>query len=225
MRIITDFDGPIMDLADRYYHVYQLCLARVKLPQQTLYPLSKAEFWQRKRACVREQQIGIDSGLEPTQAEEFKQLRDLHAHQLQYLDLDRVVPGAMSALARIHASGCELIVMTLRRTSQLNAALARHDLARFFPPECRYCHADDFSKQDDVGDKTQLMAEAIANLGAKPDTWMIGDTEADIVAARSYDIPTIAVLSGIRDRARLAQYHPERIVPDLAAAVQLLLAT
>ena len=34
MRIITDFDGPIMDLSDRYYHVYQLCLAQVKLKRQ-----------------------------------------------------------------------------------------------------------------------------------------------------------------------------------------------
>lgn len=225
MRIITDFDGPIMDLSDRYYHVYQLCLARVRLPEQLLQPLSQAEFWQRKRACVTEIQIGIDSGLTPAQAVEFKQLRDRHAHQLQYLDLDRIVLGAIDALEQIHSAGIELIVMTLRRNSQLNAALTCHNLARFFPPDCRYCHTDDHHKQGDIDDKTQLMAAALADLGAKPETWMIGDTEADIIAAHTYNIPAIGVLSGIRDRDRLLQYQPDRIFPDLAAAVQWLITS
>lgn len=223
MRIITDFDGPIMDLADRYYHVYQLCLARVKLPEQSIEQLSQAEFWQRKRACVSERQIGIDSGLTPTQADKFQQLRDRYAHQLQYLHLDRVVPGAIAALELVRSARIELIVMTLRRTSQLNAALDRHDLGRFFPPHCCYCHADDHVKQSDVRDKTQLMAQALAKLDVQPVTWMIGDTEADIIAAQTHNIPVIGVLSGIRDRDRLAQYQPDLIVSDLFAAVESIL--
>jgi phosphoglycolate phosphatase-like HAD superfamily hydrolase len=239
MRVITDFDGPIMDLTDRYYHVYRLCLARVKDQNQSLAdplcegnryangtriePLSQAEFWQRKRARVPEQQIGIDSGLTPTQAEAFKQMRDLHAHQLQYLYLDRVVPGAIAALEQIQAAGIELIVMTLRRTSQLNVSLEQHDLVRFFPPQCRYCREDDYIKQGDIQDKTKLMAQALADLGAEPATWMVGDTEADIIAAQTYDIPVIGVLSGIRDREHLERYQPNKIVPDLAAAVRSIL--
>ncbi len=231
MRIITDFDGPIMDLTDRYYHVYQLCLAAFQDPNRSLAEppatriksLSRTEFWQRKRARVPEQQIGIDSGLTPTQAEAFKQMRDLHAHQLQYLYLDRIVPGAIAALERMQATGIELLVMTLRRTSQLNVALERHDLARFFPPHCRYCRADDYLRQGDIEDKTKLMAQALADLGAQPATWMVGDTEADIIAAQTYDIPVIAVLSGIRDREHLMPYQPNKIVPDLAVAVEAIL--
>jgi len=26
LRLITDFDGPIMDVSERYYQVYQYCL-------------------------------------------------------------------------------------------------------------------------------------------------------------------------------------------------------
>ncbi len=222
MRIITDFDGPIMDLSDRYYYVYQFCLERVKLPHQSLVPLLQAEFWQRKRACVPERQIGIESGLTPSQADAFKQLRDLHAHQLQYLDLDRVVPGAIAALERIQAAGIELLVMTLRHTRQLNPALERYDLARFFPPHCRYCRPDDYVRQGDIQDKTKLMARSIAELGADPATWMVGDTEADIIAAQTYDIPAIGVLSGIRDREQLVRYQPNKIFPDFATAVDAI---
>jgi phosphoglycolate phosphatase-like HAD superfamily hydrolase len=223
MRIITDFDGPIMDLSERYYYVYQLCLERVKLPGQSIAPLSKAEFWQRKRACIPEREIGIESGLTPSQADEFKRLRDLHAHQLRFLHLDRVVPGAIDALKRIQTSGIDLLVMTLRHTRQLNPALEVHDLGRFFSPKHRYCRADNYVKQGDIRDKTQLMSRSITELGADADTWMIGDTEADIIAAQTHDIPVIAVLSGIRDRPHLEKYQPTKIVPDLATAIAAIL--
>jgi phosphoglycolate phosphatase-like HAD superfamily hydrolase len=225
MRIITDFDGPIMDLSDRYYHVYQLCLSQVKLPSQSINTLAKAEFWSRKCDRVSEQQIGIESGLTPAQAEIFTQLRDRQAHQLQYLHLDRVVPEAIAALAQIQATGIELLVMTLRRTSELNAALIQSDLGRFFPLHCRYCLADDHDKQGDIQDKTHLMARSISELGAVPNTWMIGDTEADIIAAQTHNIRVIGVLSGIRNLDRLAQYQPDQIVSTLSAAVELIISS
>jgi phosphoglycolate phosphatase-like HAD superfamily hydrolase len=224
MRIITDFDGPIMDLSDRYYHIYQLCLSQVKLPNQSINLLAKAEFWERKRAQVPEVQIGIESGLTPIQAEIFKRLRDRQAHQLQYLQLDRVVPGAIAALTEIQSAGIELLVMTLRRTSELNAAFTQYDLGRFFLPHCRYCLADDDRKHGDIQDKTQLMARSIAELGVVPNTWTIGDTEADIIAAKTHHIQVIGVLSGIRNGDRLARYQPDQIVPNLSAATQLIIS-
>ena len=222
MRIITDFDGPIMDLADRYYHVYQLCLAQVREPNQSIKILTKAEFWTYKRAKVSEQQVGIRSGLTAEQAEIFKQIRDRTAHQLEYLPLDRVIPGAIPALEQIQASGTELIVMTLRRTCELKVAFEQYGLDQFFPLDRRYCLADDYQKQGDIKDKTQLMAQALSELKPEPDTWMIGDTETDIIAAQTHGIRAIGVLSGIRNLDRLKQYQPDRIVADLAAAVEFI---
>ena len=222
MRIITDFDGPIMDLSDRYYHVYQLCLDKVKQPNQSINILSKDKFWAYKQAQVAEQQVGIESGLTATQAEVFKNLRDRHAHQLQYLSLDRVVPGSIAALAKIQASGSDLLVMTLRRTCELIPAFDRYNLAQFFPSHHRYCLPDDYVKHGDVQAKTRLMATALTELKPDLNTWMIGDTEADIIAAQTYNIRVIGVLSGIRDRDRLAQYQPDKIVSNLADAVDFI---
>lgn len=219
MRIITDFDGPIMDLSDRYYHVYQLCLDQLREPGQSITVLTKSAFWAYKRAKVSEQQVGIASGLTSAQAEKFEQIRNRTAHQLQYLSLDRVVPGAIAALEQIQSDGIELIVMTLRRTCELNIAFEQYDLARFFPPDCRYCLADDYRKQGDIKDKTQMMGQALSALKSEPNTWMIGDTETDIIAARTHGIKVIGVLSGIRNLDRLEQNRPDRIVPNLAAAV------
>jgi phosphoglycolate phosphatase-like HAD superfamily hydrolase len=223
MRIITDFDGPIMDLSDRYYHVYQLCLARLQQPEQSLKVLSKPEFWACKRAQITDRQIGLDSGLTAVQADEFQQLRNYHAHRLEYLHLDRVIPGAISALERIQAAGIELLVMTLRRKRELEPAFTRYDLARFFPPDCRYCLANNYLKQGDILDKTQLMTRALGELEPEPDTWMIGDTETDIIAAQRHQIRSIGILSGIRNRDRLAIHQPDLIVTDLAEAVDSIL--
>ena len=222
MRIITDFDGPIMDLSDRYYHVYQLCLDKVKQPNQSINILSKDKFWAYKQAQVAEQQVGIESGLTATQAEVFKNLRDRHAHQLQYLSLDRVVPGSIAALAKIQASGSDLLVMTLRRTCELIPAFDRYNLAQFFPSHHRYCLPNDYVKHGDIQAKTRLMATALTELKPDLNTWMIGDTEADIIAAQTYNIRVIGVLSGIRDRDRLAQYQPDKIVSNLADAVDFI---
>ena len=222
MRIITDFDGPIMDLSDRYYHIYQLCLAQVKDPNQSIRVLTKAEFWTYKRSQVSEQHIGIESGLTAAQSEVFKNLRDRTAHQLQYLSLDRVIPGAIPALEQIQASGVELIVMTLRRTCELNVAFEQYNLDRFFPSDCRYCLTDDYQKQGDIKDKTQLMEQALLELKPDLNTWMIGDSETDIIAAQMHGIRVMGVLSGIRDVDRLKQYQPDRIVADLATAVEFI---
>jgi phosphoglycolate phosphatase-like HAD superfamily hydrolase len=112
--------------------------------------------------------------------------------------------------------------MTLRRNCELNAAFNQYDLAHFFPPNCRYCLADDYQKQGDIQDKTQLMAQALAQLKPEPNTWMIGDTETDIIAAQTHNIKVIGVLSGIRDRDRLAQYHPDKIVDNLASSLPIM---
>jgi phosphoglycolate phosphatase-like HAD superfamily hydrolase len=209
MRIITDFDGPIMDLSDRYYHVYQICVNKVKHPQQSLNILTKDEFWTLKRAQISERQIGIESGLTTTQTE-------------VYLSLDRVVPGSIAALEKIQASGSELLVMTLRRTCELEPAFKQYDLAKFFAPHYRYCLPNDYVKHGDVQAKTQLMARSLTELKPEPNTWMIGDTEADIIAAKTHHIQVIAVLSGIRDRDRLEQHQPDKIVSNLADAVKFI---
>ena len=59
LRLITDFDGPIIDVSERYYRVYKLCLLENQRPDQLVQQLSKTEFWELKRARVPEKQIGI----------------------------------------------------------------------------------------------------------------------------------------------------------------------
>lgn len=223
LRLITDFDGPIVDVSQRYYRVYQLCLEKTQRPGQTVQELSKAEFWQLKRSRVPEKQIALNSGLDEVQAQEFSQLRRQTVHTQPYFEYDSLIPGAVEALLKIEQAGIDLAVMTMRRVRELDYALTKFDLGRFFPENRCYCLSNDYIKTRDIEDKPLLMARALQELPPVADTWMVGDTEADITAAKKHGIQMIAVESGIRDRALLELYHPDFIVPDLTAAVNFIL--
>ena len=222
LRLITDFDGPIMDVSERYYCVYRYCLQQIKLSQQTVNQLSKAEFWQLKRSQVPERQIGIMSGLTEEQAQAFARLRKQTVHTMNYLKYDRLVPGAVATLEKIKDLGLDLVVMTMRRERELNAALEKYDLERFFPGDRRYCLSNDYVKTKDIEDKPKLMARALQELPSAADVWMVGDTEADLIAAKTHNIKAIGVLSGIRNSSRLSIHQPDLIVNNLAEAVEAI---
>ncbi|BAZ53600.1 hydrolase [Nostoc sp. NIES-4103] len=223
LRLITDFDGPIIDVSERYYRVYQFCLEKTKRPDQPVQELSKAEFWQLKRSRIPEKQIAINSGLDEAQAQEFAQLRRKTVHTQPYFEYDTLAPGAVEALLKIQQAGIDLAVMTMRRVWELDYAFKKYDLARFFPENRCYCLSNDYVKTRDIDDKPLLMARALEELPPVAHTWMVGDTEADITAAKKHNIKVMAVESGIRDRTQLELYQPDLIVKDLSFAVDLIL--
>ncbi|MDZ8183268.1 MAG: HAD family hydrolase [Nostoc sp. ChiSLP02] len=223
LRLITDFDGPIIDVSERYYQVYKFCLEKTRRPGQDVRELPKAEFWEFKRKRVPEKQIALNSGLDEAQAQEFAQLRRKTVHTEPYFDYDALAPGAVDALLKIQQAGIDLAVMTMRRVRELDYAFKKHDLGKFFPENRCYCLSNDYVKTRDIEDKPLLMKRALEELPPAADTWMVGDTEADITAAKNYGVKAIAVESGIRDRTQLELYHPDLIVKDLSAAVDLIL--
>lgn len=225
LRLISDFDGPIMDVSERYYQVYQDCLQKTAYKGQIIGELSKAEFWQLKRDQVSEKRIGEMSGLDEDQARKFAHLRRQTVHTLPYLVHDRPVVGSLETLQKIQELKIDLVVMTMRRVSELDHAFNRHDIGRFFAANRRYCLNNNYTKTNDVRDKTLLMAKAAKELPAAADTWMVGDTEADIAAAKSQNIKVIGVLSGIRSRSRLESYEPDYIVNNLGEAVDVILGS
>jgi phosphoglycolate phosphatase-like HAD superfamily hydrolase len=222
-RIFTDFDGPIMDVSERYYQVYLYCLDKIRKPQQVVTTLSKSEFWELKRSQIPEKEIANLSGFEhDKQCIAFAHLRRATVHTNPYFVHDRLIDSAISALEKAQQSGIDLAVMTMRRRRELEPVLDKYNLRRFFPSDRIFCLDDDYVKTVDTQDKPKLMKMAQANLPEVERQWMIGDTEADIIAAQTYDVPAIAVLSGIRNHTQLEKYKPNQIVPNLICAINEL---
>jgi phosphoglycolate phosphatase-like HAD superfamily hydrolase len=223
LRLITDFDGPLMDVSERYYQVYQYCLQQTQRPNQPIKPMDKAQFWDCKRACIPEPTIGMRSGLDEDQAQEFALLRRNTVHTVPYLVYDQPVPGAIDALERLQQAGVELVVMTMRRVRELDEAFSRYDLARFFPQDRRYCLSNDYIKTGDTKDKPLVMERALQELPPASNVWMVGDTEADMIAAKTHGVKVIGVLSGIRDTTQLSLYQPDLIFNNISETADFLL--
>src|ERR687893_96470 len=77
LTVFCDFDGPIVDVSNRYYTTYQLGLADtqgfyqaegITLPIQML---SKQQFWQMKQDRVPDVELATRSGLQGEQIDFF----------------------------------------------------------------------------------------------------------------------------------------------------------
>ncbi len=231
LTVFCDFDGPIINVSDRYYQTYQLALAEVQATYQAqgvtlpIHLLTKEQFWQMKQNRVPDVEIALRSGLQEAQMALFMEGVTRIVNQPALLHQDTLQPGVRWALALLHAQGARLVLVTLRCQVQAAQVLHGYGLLRLFSEI--YGSQDEGAAYQNLADhKTQLLRQAIASSRsgdrAYDAAWMIGDTEADILAGQATGIPTIALTCGIRSKSYLQRFTPTRIHSDLLSAAHYL---
>jgi phosphoglycolate phosphatase len=228
--IFCDLDGPLIDVSDRYYQTYRLGLARTHTLYQsrgTILPiqaLSKSQFWQMKQDRTPDIEIAMRSGLQAEEIDFFlTEVRQL-VNQPILLEKDQLQPGVRWSLAILYACGYRLAVVTLRRQAQAVELLRKHELAHFFT--AIYGTQDDLTAYHNYTEsKTQLLTQVLVDYPLNPGerAWMIGDTEADVLAGQALGVATIALTCGIRSLPYLHGLRPTLIYNDLLSASQYLL--
>ncbi|HEY9823425.1 MAG TPA: HAD family hydrolase [Candidatus Sericytochromatia bacterium] len=232
LTVFCDFDGPIVDVSNRYYTTYKLALAETQVSYQAqdinlpIQRLKKEQFWQMKQDRVPDVEIAMRSGLHGEQIDFFLGRVVEIVNQPALLGQDKLQPGVSWALALLHSQGVRLVLVTLRCQSQATQILRNYGLTRLFSGI--YGTSDrNAAYQNQAELKTQLLEKAIAEqsqLAGRPlSAWMVGDTEADLLAGQALSIPTIAVTCGIRSHFYLQQFQPTRIHSDLLAAAHYVI--
>lgn len=229
LTVFCDFDGPILDVSDRYYQTYQLALAEVQATCQahhaplTLTPLDKQQFWQLKQNRIPDLEVALRSGLPERYFDQFLHHVTRIVNQPALLHQDRLQPGVRWALSLLHAQGATLILVTLRHQQQALQVLQAEGLAPLFK-DIRGTQTTSIAYHNQADRKVALLRQVMADhhIASSPFTWMIGDTEADILAGQANQVPTIALTSGIRSEAYLKRFQPTRIHPDLLSAAHFL---
>lgn len=228
--LFCDFDGPIVDVSERYYRTYRLGLSTLQASHQKhhsealpLQILSKNQFWWMKRNRVADTDIAIRSGVPANLVDSLlQQVQRIvnHPHLLQW---DTLQPGADIAIHKLKRMGIRLVLVTLRHPRQVQAFLQANDLSQYI---------DEIFGASDINaahlnraeQKVALLERAIDAQKAQgyqtSPTCMIGDTEADIIAGQQAGIITIALTNGIRSHDFLKRYQPTEIEPTLLKAVQ-----
>jgi phosphoglycolate phosphatase-like HAD superfamily hydrolase len=223
LTLFCDFDGPIVDVSERYYSTYQLALDYTQTfyasqgIKITVKPMIKADFWQMKRDRICDLEIAMRSGLQEAEIPFFMESVEKIVNHPSLLKKDKIHPGVNWALALLHSKGIKLVLVTLRREEQVNQILSNYGLKRLFSgiyggEELNFAYRNN----NDV--KIQLLKQAIADHESET-AYMIGDTEADILAAQKAGIPAIALTCGIRSQSYLEYFHPDYICQDLLSVI------
>ncbi|BAW97300.1 haloacid dehalogenase-like hydrolase domain protein [[Synechococcus] sp. NIES-970] len=229
LTMFCDFDGPLVDVSERYYGTYRAALQhtqQIYAHQGQAVPLkclSKDQFWQMKRQRVSDIEIAIQSGLQEEQITFFLDHVRAIVNDATLLHLDKMQGGVNWSLGLLHSYGVKLVLVTLREKQQVCKMLDQYGLRRLFSG----IYGSDNHQTaylNNAEAKTALLKQAIAEQGEVSDQWlMVGDTEADIVAAKNMKIAAIAVTCGIRDLSTLEGYQPEHCCSDLLSVAHFLL--
>lgn len=226
MTLFCDFDGPIVDVSGRYYNTYRLALARTRRLYRTqgenipLTPMAKGQFWHMKQARIPDLEIALRSGLREGQIDDFlAQVKDIVNCCPGLLRRDSLQPQVPAALQLLKRHRIKLVLVTLRCQTQVNQFLRRYGLEGAFTGI--YGTQDSQAAYDNYTDlKTSLLSQALADHGEKGTAWMVGDTEADVIAAQRLELSAIALTCGIRNRSYLSSLRPTSLQPNLLAVAQ-----
>jgi phosphoglycolate phosphatase-like HAD superfamily hydrolase len=206
--LFLDLDGTLTDISRRLFEVYVTCLKEFNGT-----PLSQGEYWDLKKDKKDWGEILVLSGVDSKNEDQFLEKFISVIETPEELDkdvlFDDVLP-LLDDLSRHHT----LVLVSLRRNrEQLLGQLERLGIKDFFAAILS-------GHSETVEGTLTKKAEAISEWGTfESSDISIGDGEADIASAKQLGIRSIAVTSGIRNRAWLEKYQPDVIVDTFAQAV------
>ena len=219
--VFCDFDGPIVDVSERYYQTYRQGLTAISQQvwresgeELNLQPLSKQRFWDMKQNRVADIEIATRSGLPESLFPAFMQHVIEIVNHPSLLLWDKVQPTAREALEYFQQCDFRVVIVTLRHPRQVNDFLHAQGLAHLIADV--YGAADiNAAYANRVEQKCELLGDAIAQQTLKghytTDSWMIGDTEADIIAGQTFNLATAALSCGVRSQNYLSRFSPKKL--------------
>jgi phosphoglycolate phosphatase len=229
LTVFCDFDGPIMDVSDRYYQTYRRAIAHVQRVSAngSIRPLSKAQFWELKQNRAPDLEIALRSGMARSHLKIFTDYIRTIVNHPDLLAYDQLQVGVRWALMLLRAQGARVVLVTLRQADQVLAILQQENLLDLFSDvwgsEDAMAAYHNQAKHKEVLLR-QAMEAARKTCEVPFKACMIGDTEADILAGQALGIETIALTCGVRSQGYLEDYHPSCIQTSLLAAVQKIVS-
>ena len=201
---IVDLDGPLLDVAARYFAAHRRALATTGAQGRHA---DSGAFWAAKRARAPAADLLL-AGDPGTYAAAFRD----RVEDDDLLALDALHPGALAALQRL-AAAVDVHVLSLRTRGDA----ARRSVARLgvesIAPVTFVVHGPDGK------------VPAARALGRGRDVVaVIGDTEADAAVARALGASFVGVACGIRTAEALLAEGASFVGAGLDAAVAHVLA-
>lgn len=221
--VLVDIDGTLIDCRGRVGPLLERALRET---YGLCGDISRYEFGGKL-----DPQIVVDLVCE-SGADRGAVLAGLDAARRRYLeilcaDLDlgavRLLPHAQSFLATLATMpALTLALLTGNWERGARHKLSAHDLNRYF---AFGAFGDDGFERADLPPVALERAAARSGRRSAPsETWVVGDSVQDVACARAHGLRSLAVATGRTAAGRLAAAGAEFVVPDLEAALEILLA-
>lgn len=176
--------------------------------------LSQDDYWELKRNKVPEQEIVAKTANNEFVADYLSERLQV-IESIEYLRHDRLQPGIQELLNEL-AKEQELTLVTLRnRRENLMWELNHFNLGFYF--------ANILTKEDNHGDY-RIKMELISGFCGSDNAQgvLIGDTEADIRAARELGLISCGVTFGIRTEKYIRNLRPDYIADSVVSMGEII---
>lgn len=211
MTFYLDFDGPIVDNFSRHTGLY-LELAK----KYHFTPLNPIEYWNCKKNRISELEIlKMSPDFDESLFSDYQKLRTSLIECRTYLSMNKLVQDIEKNLNFLKQHGNLVLVTTRYNRENLFWELNDKKIASYFDQVL----CDGQAHESSAETKIRLI-KSYAQSTRKNDT-IIGDTEAEILCAKSLNIISVVVTSGIRTKEYLESLKPNFLVTDLNEFVQI----
>ena len=205
-----DLDGTLVDVRKRHYAAYADTMRELGLT-----PLPEQTYWDARRDGASNADLmgNVDAECHSRFAEKWL----ARVESPSYVRLDTLIPGARATLAALRES-YELVLVTMRQDrASLLEQLDELSLRKFFSAV--------YSR--DGSDEPQSKSKLIRLFGnsVRDGATVIGDSEADVEAARDLGIESVCVTSGVRSRRYLDGLEPDEVVSTIVQLPRILPAS
>jgi len=208
---LFDFDGTLVDTTEMIHqsmrHAASSVLGRDDIPRETLL----ANVGQ---PLPRQMEL-IDAERAELLLEAYRQ-----HHEEHHDDLIGEFPGIEEALTRLRSAGIQVAVVTSKRLVSVEMALK--NLPGLRDVVDRFVTMEDTTEHKPHPEPLLRGLELLGNV-PKEEAVYVGDSPFDVEAAKAAGLTSVAVSWGAFSEDTLRASEPDHLVPDIDAAVDVLL--
>jgi len=197
--VLFDWDGVLLDSLGAAFNVYNKIFARVGTKM-----LTKDEYLELQSPNWYEFYVKI--GLPPSIWKEV----DQEWLRLYEEESPGLHPDALRCLSVLKEAGLRLALVSNGSRSRVGKELTRFGLGGFFEVVLFG------EKKEELKPAPVMIQSALGTMGMKPqDAVYVGDSPADIQAAKRAKVPSVAIARGPIQAERLSREQPDQMFADL----------
>ena len=206
--VLFDWDGVLLDSLGAAFNVYNRVFSKIgtKLLTKDEYLELQSPNWYDFYV-----KVGLPTSLWKEVDSEWLRLYEEEVPDLH--------PDALRCLASLKEGGLKLALVSNGSRDRLEHELSRFDVGRFFGVVIFG------EKREELKPSPVMLQRALGALDLEPaDAVYVGDSPADVQAAKNARVPSVAIARGPIQVKRLGDEKPDRMFAGLDEMTDFLLA-